>query len=169
MRGKALAAVVALCFTGIAGADLAVCITPAYSAPLSLFGLGLFLDILLKLASSFAYVRLKKLPGMGSILASVLIATVFSLTMLWYVLLPSFGVGSVAYDEVLVIAVDTAIMYLLNRIRGFNKDGLALKDALAMSIINNVFSFFMGTPILAGFVNTLPYPNGLYCSILPPV
>ena len=100
------------------------------------FIVALVATIIIELIFSFAYIRWRRLQK--RILISVVIANLVSVTLLW-IALPLFGELSfllccfpLVFAEALVVLLECAIIYLLNRKR------IKIADAFMMSLINNL-------------------------------
>jgi len=110
------------------------------------FILALVATVIVELIFSFAYIKWRKLQE--RILISVVIANLVSVTLLW-IALPLFEELSfllcclpLIFAEVLVVLLESGVIYLLNRKR------IKIADAFMMSLINNLATFLIWVLLL---------------------
>jgi hypothetical protein len=150
MKMKFALAVIAF-FTAIAYADM-VAIGPTPSD----FVLALIISIAVEFAVAFIYLHDKKLPK--KILISVVIANIVSIPLLFLLLyfsglaLYSNFYGLIFLGEIGVVALEAAIIYLMNRKK------IRKGQAVELSVINNVASFIAGLIVTIILISLHPTP-----------
>ena len=91
-----------------------------------------------ELAVAFIYLKVKRAKGRGRILLTVLLANIFSVTMLWFVFVLLLSAAGLVLGEIFAVVFEGYAVYY------FNRKSISLRDAMLMSLIMNVASVLIG-------------------------
>jgi hypothetical protein len=167
MRMKFALVVIAL-FIAVAYADMGPPIEPV---SITDFIPSLLITIIVELIVSYLYLRYKKQKNFKMILLSVIVANIISVSLFWllfppYALLfngsPPTGYSvyfvAIVVPELVIIAFEAVVMFLMNRKR------LKFKDALVMSFLNNLATTLIWVALI--LFHIYENPVGLFRNVM---
>jgi len=115
---------------------------PPIGNGINLFGLALFLTIVIEIMVAFAYMKLRKTKKTGRVLIFVLLGNIVSLPIVWFAFIGLLGAVGLILGEIFAIIFEGCFIYY------FNKKIIKIKSALLMSLIMNLASAIIGGLIL---------------------